>query len=114
VRSIDQDSYAYLCNSINTNCSYNYGNKVCYTNEKTCSGTKFYPGIEGTEEICNSIAVNEPYMICSLKEDKSGCEKKYKETRYATDGSKQQENTSSSGFIERRISVIMILLCLLF
>jgi hypothetical protein len=114
VRAIDRDSYAYLCNSINTNCSYDDSMKVCYTDDKSCSRTKFYPGIEGTEEICNSIAVNEPYMICSLKEDKSGCEKKYKETRYAPVGSKQQENTSSSGFIERRISVIMILLCLLF
>ena len=53
-------------------------------------------------------------MICSLKEDKSGCEKKYRESRYSTVGTKQQEDNSSPRLIEKGIYTIMILLCLLF
>ena len=113
--SFNIDSYAELCKSINTNCSYDSINDKCKTYPKICTSIKFYPGIEGTEEICNSIEINEPYMICSLREDKSGCEKKYRESRYSSTGaSNQDSSSSSSGFIEKGIHLIMILLCLLF
>ena len=109
--SFSVSSYAELCESINTNCSY--ANGICYKTTKSCSGIKFYPGNEGSEEICNSIEVTKPFMICSLKEDKSGCEEKYREQRYSTVGYKEPEN-NSSGFIAKRIHLIMILICLLF
>ena len=54
-------------------------------------------------------------MICSLREDKSGCEKKYRESRYSSTGANNQDSSSSSSrFIEKGIHLIMILLCLLF
>ena len=54
-------------------------------------------------------------MICSLKEDKSGCEKKYRETFYPTVGSIEEEkenNTPSSSLFIKEINPIIILLCL--
>ena len=109
-------SYDELCKSINPICKYNYINDECYTSSLSCEDIKFYPGSPGSEELCNSIDIEEPYKICSLKEDKSGCEKKYRETFYPTVGPIEQEETntpSSSGFI-KGINLIIILLCLLF
>jgi len=109
------NSYAELCKSINPRCVYDPYNNYCNTNDLFCTSIKFYPESPGSEEICNSIDINEPYMICSLKEDKSGCEKKYRETFYPTVGSIEEENnTPSSSLFIKGINPIIILLCLFF
>ena len=110
-------NYKDKCESINMNCTYDTSNDKCKTRTTSlnCDNIKFYPESEGSEEICNSIEINEPYMICSLREDKSGCEQKYRESRYSSTGANNQDSSSSSSrFIEKGIHLIMILLCLLF
>ena len=60
-----------------------------------------------------------PYKKCILKEDGSSCEEVYREFNYSTAGisySKAPDNSiqeNSSHFIEKRIHLIMTLICLL-
>lgn len=108
---------AVLCRQINPNCSYSSG--VCKTEEKTCSGTKFYTKSEENEETCKKMEASEPYKSCVLKDDLSGCEEKYKELSYSTayssySTSPGENEGSSSGYIKKGIHFIIILLCLLF
>ena len=110
--------YETLCLEINPNCTYlttynSYG--TCKKVEKSCLNTKFYKVSDDNEAICKSMEASVPYKICSLKEDKSGCEEVYRESIYPISSSAQQENaSSSSAFIVKKVHLILILFCLLF
>ena len=86
----------------------------CHTTTNDCENTKFYTENEENAAICKSIEASVPYKICSLKSDKSGCEEIYRELRYSSSASAQQDSSSSSGFIAREIHLILILLFVLF
>ena len=110
--SFDEGNYEELCKSINPNCTYSSG--ICKAEDKSCTEIKFYTESEGNEAICKSIKVDEPYMMCSLREDKKGCEIIYKESRYSLGASTQQDNTSSTGFLSKRIHLVLIFIFFLF
>ena len=112
--SFSYTSYEELCKSINPNCTFSSTLSYCHTTTKDCENTKFYNDNEENAAICKSIEASVPYKICSLKSDKSGCEEIYRELRYSSSASAQQDSSSSSGFIAREIHLILILLFVLF
>ena len=114
--SFDINSYQQLCKEINSNCSYDSANHICETiTTKKCEDIVFYKENEGNEEFCKSITPSLPYKICSLKEDKSGCEEIYRDSIYPRPGSPTQSDggDTSSGLMMKDIHILMILLCLL-
>ena len=107
-----------MCES-NPNCSYIYTSSIGYTcnkTEKSCSSIKFSTESEENEALCQSIEVENPNKICSLKSDKSGCEEKLKDSSFTSSSS---SNTAGSGspnsseILAKRIELIIILLSLL-
>ena len=125
--------YKDICERLNPHCSYrsidislgslSISYPICEFKdykEKSCANTTFYTEDENNSEICESIEVSEPFKKCVINEDKSGCEKVYKELPYSTSytsysesqGNENQE--SSSDFPIKGINLILILLCFLF
>ena len=110
--------YKELCENINPNCTFNT-NGDCIFEEKTCENIIFYTDDEKNKQICENMKVTDPYKKCALKEDKTGCEKVYRELNYSTTyisystnvNDSNQENSSND--ISKRVPLIIILLCLL-
>ena len=104
-----------ICESINPNCTYDSGK--CKFVAKSCNYIKFYSDDEKNKETCENIEVTDPHKKCALKEDKTGCEEIYRELEYSTAYISFKQETSSegnsSGFTEKGILLIMVLLCLL-
>lgn len=114
--NFDENHYANLCREIHTNCSYSFVDKTCtMKNIYYCSDKKFYTASDENEEVCKSLEVTSPNYVCKLKADKSACEEILKDEYYNTYiNSNQQKSSSSAGFIEKGIHLIMALLCLFF
>ena len=109
--SFNQVNYEYICRQINPNCTYSSIDNSCTKIEKSCSNTIFYKANENNEEICKSMETSAPYKICSLKEDKSGCDVVFNYSYIYPNTTTNQE--SSSTFMKKEINFILILLCLL-
>ena len=108
---ITESSYKYLCESFNSSCKYDVNNDVCKTKEKqTCTETIFYTDSEKNEDICKSMNASKPYKICTLKEDKSGCEEIY---RNLPQSSQNNNEENSDGILSKGKYLVIILLCLL-
>jgi len=105
-----------LCES-NPNCSYIYTSSIGYTcnkTEKSCSSIKFSTESEENEALCQSIEVENPNKICSLKSDKSGCEEKLKDSSFTSSSNTAGSGSSnSSELLAKGIELIIILLSLL-
>lgn len=107
--------YQQLCNK-SPNCGYDTSSFTCKTVERSCEDIRFY--IEPNQEDCSKIEVSKPYKICSLREDNSGCEEKYRELSFSTASSSYKEPPGSqseeSGLMVGGIHLMMIVLSLLF
>ena len=119
--SFSEDSYEEICKNINPNCSYiasvasPHSPGYCITTTNDCEDIIFYEESEGNEAVCKSMEASVPYKICSLKEDKSGCEEIYRDSPYSLEAlNRQDDSSSSSEFIARRIHIILLFLCFLF
>lgn len=108
--SFKKDYYEDLCLAIHHNCSYS-SNSGCYNQTtKTCSSIKFYTASDDNKEICNELSRDD--YICTLKEDKSGCEEVLRESipfHYAINA-----NNNSWKLNGQRIYIILAFLSLLF
>ena len=115
-RSISKTELCYL---FQPNCVYE-GNDKCTTDtEIECKNIKFYSGTdEENQNYCKNITATKPYKICTLREDKSGCEEIYKDISFSTAASSYKEPPGSqsqeSSEMIKGIQLIVILLCLLF
>ena len=102
-----------LCHSINYDCEYS-SSDGCITKIKKCNYIKFYKDSEENEEICKNTTASEPYKICTLKEDRSGC-KELINLEFSPSGTiPTTSQESDAGFISKEISLFIIFLCLLF
>jgi len=84
--NFNRDYYENLCYNINPNCTYSSG--YCYSIDKSCNQMEFYIIKDENENICKSIEVGDPNIMCTLSKDKSKCETIYKEFYGAGDGEK--------------------------
>lgn len=107
-------SYKELCKNINPNCTYETSSNVCKNANNNCINTRFYTQSEENEQICKLMKSQSNYKICSLKEDKSGCEEIYREQRYPSVApiEEEEEEQSASKFIKERLYSITMLLLL--
>ena len=109
-----------LCKLFKPDCKYDSTSKTCEQDkEKECEDIIFYSGTEeDNKKYCEDMAASKPYMICTLKEDKSGCEEIYRELSFSTAASSYKEPPGSesleSSDMIRGIQLLMIILCLLF
>jgi len=101
-----------LCKSVSHDCEYSSAG--CTTKkEYSCQDIKFYKDTEENEEICKNITASEPYKICSLKDDRSGCEELIN-LEYTPSGTTTTTSEESKGFYFKGINFIIILLYLTF
>ena len=99
--------YSSLCYSIDSKCIYE--NSRCKTkSEKTCQDIQFYIQNDDNEEVCKSYEVSDPNKVCSLKDDKLGCEEVDREANVTSSETTNQGN--SSKFISKGISLTIIIL----
>ena len=104
--------YENICHSVEYDCEIS-SNGCTTKTEYDCDDIKFYKDSEENAEICKNKEASLPYKICTLKEDRSGCEEILNLSYTATplDNTTPGNNASS---LENRIHIILILLCLLF
>jgi hypothetical protein len=104
--------YENICHSVEYDCELS-SNGCTTKTEYDCDDIKFYKDSEENAEICKNKEASLPYKICTLKEDRSGCEEILNLSYTATplDNTTPGNNASS---LENRIHIILILLCLLF
>jgi len=100
--------YEYLCENM-PNCTYSGG--ICQKTStiESCKDVKFYISSDENEETCKNLETESPNTVCSLKEDKSGCEEILNGTNLQASTSGQE---NSSEFISKGIHFIIILLSL--
>ena len=114
----NKDSYEQLCNQVDSDCGYDSESATCKKVEKECENIRFYSISDDNEEICKKIEASKPYKICTLKEDKSGCEEIYRDFSFSTASSSYSEPPGSqsqeSSDTIKGINLVMILLYLLF
>ena len=109
--SFDKNDYEDLCLNIHHDCSFNSAG--CINSTKSCNTVKFYTANKDNEGICNSYKSSDKDYICTLKEDKSGCEFVHKESipfYYAIN----TNNNNSFKLKVERIYLFVFLLSLLF
>ena len=100
-----------ICKAVSHDCEYSLAG--CTTKkEYSCSDIKFYTDNEENEEICKNKEASEPYKICSLKEDRSGCEELIN-LEYSPSGTPPTTSQDSAELISKGINLILITLCLL-
>ena len=102
------DDYEYLCLNM-PNCTYSSGKCQKNTTIESCKDVNFYISSDENEEVCKNIETVSPNTVCSLREDKSGCEEILNGTNLQTSTSGQE---NSSKFITKGVHLIMIFLCL--
>ena len=103
-----------LCKQINLNCTYS-GSHICTSEVKNYNQINFYKENEANEVMCKSFNLTSPYYKnynVTLSEDKTTCERVYKEPNYFYDSSYDHPNSSQS--IAKGFYLIITLLCLLF
>ena len=100
--------YSNLCYSIAPNCTYS-GSKCITDTSIKCNTVKFYIASDKNEETCRTFELSNPNKVCSLKEDKLGCEEIDKES-IPSEPSNQE---SSSKILKMEIYLIMFLLSIL-
>ena len=112
------EKYRELCNKLLPNCNYDSNSNTCEMIERSCEKIRFYSESEGSEDVCNKIGASEPYKICTLKEDKSGCKEIFRELSFSTAASSYKEppgtQSQESSEMVKGIHLIIILLFLLF
>lgn len=96
------------CHLINHDCDM-LGSVCTKKKEYSCEEITFYKDDPDNEKTCKDKDASVPYKICTLKEDKSGCEE-ILDTSYLSPSITEKD---SSEFIKKRIRLILILLCLL-
>ena len=103
--------YENICHSVEYDCEIS-SNGCTTKTEYDCDDIKFYKDSEENADICKNKEASLPYKICTLKEDRSGCEEilNISYTPIPLDNTTPENNASS---LENRIHLILILLCLL-
>ena len=108
--------YQELCYQGNSTCTYD--SNECYEKEMSCEEIRFYEESDNNEKVCQDIDASEPYKICTIKEDKSGCKEVYRELSFSTAYSSYSEppgtKSEESSNMIKGINMITILLFLLF
>jgi hypothetical protein len=103
--------YENICHSVEYDCELS--SSVCTTKTQyDCDDIKFYKDSEENAEICKNKEASVPYKICTLKEDRSGCE----EILNISYTPIPLDTTTSDNYafsLEYRIHLLLILLCLL-
>ena len=111
--SFSPADYENLCYQISPNCSYSSDDNTCTKKENPCSNIDFYKANDDNEESCKNMEASVPYKVCSLKEDKSGCEEILKEEYYSSSpSSRASTQQNSDKFMTIGIHLILIILCL--
>ena len=109
-------NFEEFCNKVHPKCGYD--SDSCQPIERDCEKIRFYIDSDENVDICKGAETSKPYKICTLKEDKSGCEEIYREFSFSTASSSYSEPPGSqsqeSSVIIKGIHPILILLCLLF
>ena len=114
----DLTKYDDICDQVDSDCHYDQNSMKCEKVEKECKKVRFFTDSDTNEDKCKKIEASVPYKICTLKEDKSGCEEIYREFSFSTAPPPDSElpgtqSEGASGMI-MRIQLIITLLFLLF